>query len=125
MIASRNHRALAGLSRGSMATLRAGLIMNRYEIGWFGNYSGAFTDFEKLQESFVNNEYHVNYWYNGTGTADFAAEDHLNFHNQVMENMQDEFTDGVNYAMVVKEEGAHDYANWITDLYNSLLVFFK
>lgn len=125
MIASRDHRAMAGLSRGAMATTRSGMLGNLDEISYFGNYSGVWTMFDKFKETLTNSEYKVNYWYNGTGTADFAAENHLDFHNQVMAEMSDVFQDGVNYAMVVKNGGAHEYANWIVDLYNSLLVFFK
>ncbi len=125
MRASRDHRAMAGLSRGSMATMRSGMVANLDEISWFGNYSGIWLDFITLEDALRNSEYTVNYWYNGTGDGDFAAENHLAFHNAVMENLSDLFTDGENYAMVVKNGGAHDYASWITDLYNSLLVFFK
>lgn len=125
MIASRDHRAMAGLSRGAMATTRSGMLGNLDEISYFGNYSGVWTMFDKFKDALTNSEYKVNYWYNGTGTADFAAENHLEFHNRVMSEMTDVFQDGVNYAMVVKNGGAHEYANWIIDLYNSLLVFFK
>ena len=33
MIASREHRAMAGLSRGSMAAMRSGMLANLDEIG--------------------------------------------------------------------------------------------
>ena len=125
MIASRDHRALAGLSRGAMATTRSGMLGNLDEISYFGNYSGVWAMFDKFKDTVAGSEYKVNYWYNGTGTADFAAENHLEFHNQVMAEMSDTFTDGENYAMVVKNGGAQEYGNWIVDLYNSLLVFFK
>lgn len=124
MIASRDHRAMAGLSRGSMATMRSGMLANLDEISWFGNYSGIWLDFEKLDEKLHHTDYTVHYWYNGTGDGDFAAENHLNFHNEVMEKLSDLFIDGENYAMIVKAGGAHDYPSWVTDLYNSLLVFF-
>lgn len=125
MRASREHRAMAGLSRGSMATMRAGMLMNLDEIAWFGNYSGIWLDMDKLADKLESTGLPVSYWYNGTGTGDFAAENHLNFHNEAMARLSDYFTDGENYAMIVKDGGAHDYASWIVDLYNSLLVFFK
>ena len=125
MIASRDHRAMAGLSRGSMATMRAGMLANLDEISWFGNYSGIWLDFNKLEDALRNTDYKVHYWYNGTGDADFAAENHLNFHKEAMEKLSDLFIDGENYCMVVKNGGAHDYPSWVTDLYNSLLVFFR
>ena len=47
--------------------------------------------FDKFKDALTNSEYKVNYWYNGTGTADFAAENHLEFHNRVMSEMTDVF----------------------------------
>lgn len=126
LIDSREHRALAGLSRGSMATMRAGLVGNLDKFAWFGNFSGIWLDVDKLEAALAAHpEYPINYWYNGTGTADFAAENHLNFHNEVMARLGGYVTDGENYCMIVKDGGAHDYPSWIADLYNSLLVFFK
>ena len=125
LIASREHRAFAGLSRGSMATMRAGLVANLDKFAWFGNFSGIWLDVEKLETALADSEYDIKYWYNGTGTEDFAAANHLDFHNEVMARLGDKVTDGENYCMIVKDGGAHDYPSWITDLYNSLLVFFK
>lgn len=123
--ASREHRAIAGLSRGSMAAMRAGMVQNRDVFAWIGNYSGIWLDLDKLSETLRAEDYPILFWYNGTGTEDFAAENHLTFHNNATAELSGFFTDGENYAMIVKEGGAHDYASWIVDLYNSLLVFFK
>ena len=79
----------------------------------------------RLEEKLAQSPYEVYYWYNGTGTGGFAAENHLIFHKEAMEKLSDAFTDGENYCMIVKEGGAHGYASWIVDLYNSLLVFFQ
>ena len=128
LIASREHRALAGLSRGSMAVMRAGMLANLDIISCFGNYSGIWLDFEKLEDALRNSDYPVKYWYNGTGTSDTvgsAAENQLNFHNNVMEKLGDVIKDGENYCLIVKDGGAHDFPSWIIDLYNSLLVFFR
>ena len=125
LIASRDHRAMAGLSRGSMATMRSGMVANLDKFAWFGNFSGIWLEIEKLEAVLADGEYPINYWYNGTGTDDFAAANHLDFHNEVMRRLSDAVTDGENYCMIVKDGGAHDYPSWIVDLYNSLLVFFK
>lgn len=122
--ASRAHRALAGLSRGSMATVRAGLVYNLDSIGWFGSFSGIWCPMERVLSSLEGGE-PVLYWYNGTGTGDFAAENHLTFFNEAKETLADYLQDGENLCMVVKDGGAHDYPSWVVDLYNSLLVFFK
>ena len=125
LIASRDHRAMVGLSRGSMATMRSGMVTNLDKFGWFGNFSGIWLDVERLEAALADSEYPIDYWYNGTGTDDFAAANHLDFHNEVMNRLSDRVTDGKNYCMIVKDGGAHDYPSWIVDLYNSLLVFFK
>lgn len=67
----------------------------------------------------------LNFWYNGNGVEDIAFEEHYEIYNQLMESMSNKFVDGENSAMVVLEDGAHNYAAWIVDLYNCLLVFFK
>ena len=128
LIASREHRALAGLSRGSMAAMRAGMLTNLDIFANFGNFSGIWLDFEKLEEVLLSTDYSVKFWYNGTGTNDSvgsAAINQLDFHNEVQEKLTDMIHDGENYCMIVKDGGAHDFPSWTIDLYNSLLVFFK
>lgn len=128
LIDSREHRAIAGLSRGSMAAMRSGMLANLDLFAWFGNYSGIWLDFEKLESILHSTDYSVRFWYNGTGTEDAvgsAAENQIQFHNQVMEKLSDRIVDGQNYALVVLDGGAHDFPSWIIDLYNSLLVFFR
>ena len=124
LIASREHRAFAGLSRGSMTTMRSGMVANLDKFAWFGNFSGIWLDIEKLEAALADSTYDIKYWYNGTGTDDFAAENHLLFHNEAVARLSDHITDGENYCMIVKDGGAHDFPSWIVDLYNSLLVFF-
>ena len=58
-------------------------------------------------------------------TEDIAVAEHVAFYNDVKEQMSDKFVDGENLAMVMLEDGNHAWTSWITDLYNSLLVFFK
>ncbi|MCI5529811.1 MAG: alpha/beta hydrolase-fold protein [Blautia sp.] len=50
LAATREHRALAGLSRGSMASVRSGLMANTDYIAYFGSYSGVWADFDKFKE---------------------------------------------------------------------------
>ena len=125
LVASRDHRALAGLSRGSTATLRAGVIANHDIISWIGAFSGAWVRADRFEEALKQEEYPIHYWYNGNGTADFSLENHQAFLDQVRGDLPGMFTEGVNYAFVVKEGSEHSYENWITDLYNILQVFFK
>ena len=56
---------------------------------------------------------------------DQAFQEHYDIYNTLMTTMSDKFVDGQNSAMVVFSDGGHNYAAWIADLYNCLLVFFK
>lgn len=127
LIATRDHRAYCGLSMGSMTSFHGILMRNFDVIGWCGSWSGSLTDEAlfrtTLEEKYA--DYTMNFWYNGNGVDDIAFEEHYELYNQLMESMSDKFVDGENSAMVVLEDGAHNYAAWIVDLYNCLLVFFK
>ena len=125
LVASRDHRALAGLSRGSTATLRAGVIANHDIFSWIGAFSGAWVRADQFEESLKQEQYPIHFWYNGNGTEDFSLEEHQAFLDQVRGDLPGMFNEGVNYAFVVKEGSAHAYENWITDLYNILQVFFR
>ena len=127
LIASRSHRAFAGLSRGSMTVARAGLSENTDIIAYFGNYSGIWHEFDAFKSALTGKfkDYPVMFWYNGNGKSDFAKANHEEFLDKVKAEMATEFKDGENFAYVVLKDGAHMYKSWIVDLYNSLLVFFK
>lgn len=127
LIATRDHRAYCGLSMGSLTSFHSILMQNFDVIGWCGSWSGAKTN-EALFRTTVENKFPdmtLNFWYNGNGVDDIAFQEHYDLYNTLMDSMSDKFTDGTNSAMVVFEDGAHNYAAWIVDLYNCLLVFFK
>lgn len=127
LIASRDHRAFAGLSRGAMAVCRSGLTQNTDIISWFGSYSGVWQEFDRFKEAMETTfaDYGVNFWYNGNGKGDFALENHEEFRDKTLAELSDKFVDGENYAFVSLRDGGHMYMSWIVDLYNSLLVFFQ
>lgn len=126
LIASRDHRALAGLSRGSTTAFRE-MVKQSDIISWFGCFSGAWVRMDRfqeaMQETFAAGR-PIHYWYNGNGTEDFSLGNHANFINTAREEMSDLFVEGENMCFVVKEGSAHTYENWLTDLYNVLIVFF-
>ena len=126
LIATREHRAFAGLSRGSMTVARSGLTDNADIIAYFGNYSGIWQEFDTFKAALTETwkDYPIKFWYNGNGKIDFAKPDHDAFMDQVKSEMTDTFTDGENFAYVILKDGAHMYKSWVVDLYNSLLVFF-
>lgn len=127
LIATRDHRAYCGLSMGSMTSHHAILMRNFDLIGWCGSWSGAKTDEALFRSTIETNyaDYRMNFWYNGNGVDDIAFQEHYDLYNTLMDSMSDKFTDGENSAMVVFEDGAHNYAAWVADLYNCLLIFFK
>ena len=127
MIVTREHRAYAGLSMGSLTSSHAILMRNTDVIAWVGSWPGLKTNFDlfkaTMEEKFA--DYPLKLWYNGQGVKDIAFVEHMQFHNDVTSKMTDTFTDGDNYAMVVLSDGMHSWTSWITHLYNVLLVFFK
>lgn len=126
LIASRDHRAMAGLSRGSMTTFRE-MVERSDIISWFGCFSGAWVRSDRFEEAMRETfaaERPIHYWYNGNGTEDFSLGNHASFINEARANLSDLFVEGENTAFVVKEGSAHAYENWLTDLYNVLIVFF-
>jgi hypothetical protein len=127
LIASRDHRAFAGLSRGSMTVVRAGLMSNADLFAYYGDFSGIWAEFDQFKAALEGDfkDYDIKFWYNGNGKGDFALENHQAFKEQVLSEMSDRFVDGENYAWVVIKDGAHMYNSWVVDLYNSLLVFFQ
>lgn len=127
LIASRDHRAYAGLSMGSITSMHSVLMGNLDYISYIGSFSGAKTNAALFQAKIEKNfaDYSVNFWFNGEGTDDIAFEEHYKFYFDVMKQMPDKFIDEENSAIIVLNGGAHNYAAWIADLYNTLLVFFK
>ena len=127
LIATREHRAFAGLSRGSMTVARSGLTDNADIFAYFGNFSGIWQQFAPFKTALTETfrDYPIRFWFNGNGKIDFAKENHEAFLAQVQAEMPDTFRDGENFAYVVLKDGAHMYKSWVVDLYNALLVFFR
>lgn len=127
LVASRDHRGFAGLSRGSKTVFNSGMMHCMDLFAWFGCYSGAWTDLDSFREA-VEGEFgsfDVSLWYNGNGSRDFSLGDHQKFVEQVLKEMPDRFVDGKNFAWVSFPGGEHAYNCWALDLYNCLLAFFK
>jgi hypothetical protein len=127
LIATRDHRAYAGFSMGSGVGIRSILLGNMDVFGYLGNWSGGSAEMEEVKTILdgVYNDYVLNFWYNGDGTDDFAMPGHFEFYFNTMEVMSHKYVDGENSCFVLKPGAAHNYAAWIVDLYNCLLVFFK
>lgn len=128
LIATRDHRAFAGFSMGSMTSIHSALMENLDLFSWVGSYSGAKTevsDFKAALESDQYKDYEIRFWFNGNGKGDIAHDEHDEFCHGVVEAMPDRFTDGENFAWVDLRDGTHSYASWLAHLYNCMLVFFE
>lgn len=139
LIATRDHRAFAGFSMGSMVTSFAVWDGCLEYFAYLGNYSGMDPNevgivdsiLEKMSAGGIYADYDIKYWFNGTGTLDSAESDHLAHYAQLLEGGADFLSEGEDYAagnnciMVDKPGKGHAYNGWIVDLYNSLLVFFQ
>lgn len=127
LIATRDHRAMAGFSMGGMTTYTVGLQQNLDIIGWFGCYTGS-GDAQSLLNvlsSEENKDYHINFFYNGQGTLDLAElrAAQLEMADDLLADGR-YFTEGENFILNDKENKGHTYATWIIDLYNCLTVSF-
>lgn len=128
LIATREHRAFAGFSMGSMTSIHSALMENVDLFSWVGSYSGAKTevsDFQNALNSDKYKDYSISFWYNGNGKADIAHDEHDEFCHGVVNAMPEKFTDGENFAWIDIRDGSHAYQSWLVDLYNCMLVFFK
>ena len=124
---ARDHRAFAGLSRGSMATINSIMLHCLDRFAYFGNFSGLWCDFDGFKATLESDEYKdldIKFWYNGNGTDDFALANHEEFRDRCLTEMADRFVDGENYVWLCFKGGTHSYNCWLPDLYNALLVFF-
>ena len=124
--ASREHRAFAGFSMGSITT--ECVMQNCLDIiSYYGNYSAGSDneDFFAAMASEAFKDLPIGFWYHGEGSADFALEGHKQFCQAILERMSDRVTDGVNYAYVEFKGGTHAYNCWLPHMYNCLKVFFK
>lgn len=126
LIATRAHRAYAGLSMGSMTSFQSIICGNMDIIGYVGSFSGALTEYSLIEKALTETykDYPIYYWYHGEGTADMAHDEHIALYNEIKAGMPQVVTEGVNYIMVDKPGFAHTADNWYIDLYNVLQVFF-
>ena len=126
--ATREHRGFAGFSMGSATSLQSAFIHCFDIMAYIGSYSGSLTLPEKLEAALNSDEYKdlpVKFWYNGSGSADMAHDEHQIMAQKVLADMPERFTDGVNYCWVEFKGGTDAYNCWRHHLYNCLKVFYK
>ena len=133
LTATRDHRAFAGLSLGSMTTYRAAFYNNFNLFAWYGPFSGCcgpFGDHEKevkrILETLKNGEAQglpLKYMFCGNGDKDIAYAEHTDIMNKVLPQCP-QIKDGENYAFYVIPGGVHDMKAWQLHLYHALQAFF-
>ena len=137
---SRRHRAMAGLSMGSITTWESGLLQSTDYISTFGCYAAAITTVQntginntpeetteyivdKLNEKFSG--YTIDFLYSGTGTAESHDPYQKGLIKALINDDSDWFT-AENTVHISKLDKVHNYEAWTIDLYNSLkYCFFK
>ena len=134
LISTREHRGFAGLSMGSMTSIRSALLGCLDICAYISSMSGGYdasdntgeAGFALIQEALTNRfkNYPVKYWINQNGTSDMALTPHENLKNLILSEMSDMFVEGENFSWIKFNGGSHDYRSWIVGLYNTLQVFF-
>ena len=119
LAASRNHRAMAGLSMGSMQTINIGLCECLDLFSMFGAFSAAPTSnpaatvAQKLKDF---PDYPVRYFYSVCGTEDSTAYGAASAAAKELPKHTDRLTDE-NWHWQ-ERSGGHDFAIWNLGLYN-------
>lgn len=128
LIATREHRAFAGFSMGSIISMEAVMRHSLDYFAYIGSYSAGTSDHAGFLAD-VNSEAFkdlpIKFWYHGEGSADFALDGHIALRDFVLENMSDRLTDGENFCWVLFKGGTHAYNCWLPHTYNALRVFFQ
>ena len=128
-ISSRDYRAYAGLSRGSMI----GWSILAYDLpyfGYYGFYSGGsygLTDyFNDAKKNVASSNYLVKFAYHSCGDQDAMYSNHRSDYLGLLSASNGKIYEGKNTEFLTKPGFGHTYSSWIIDLYNSLgLRFFK
>ena len=134
LIATREHRGFAGLSMGSMVSIRSALIGCLDICGWISSMSGGYDQddndgkkgFAKVDEAIFDTfaDYPVLYWLNQNGTDDIALTPHQALKDLILKDLDDYFIEDENYKWLLFQGGQHNFDAWLVHLYNTLQIFF-
>ncbi len=124
--ASREHRAIAGFSRGSRFTTRVAVPEMLDVFGYFGSFHGWETlTVDPLRAALeAQPDCPILYWYNGYGPKDYVTQTHQSACEEILAQMSDLLKEGENFAAVEKPEAEHYYDTALLDLYNFTHVVF-
>ena len=125
-VASRDHRAFAGLSRGGVTTCHSALCGSLDYFSWFGIFSAFRTGEDYLRQTMQSEEfkdYPIHYLYMTSGNFDFALNGQLSGYAMLLE-MEPRLTHGVNADFDIYPMRYHGIGNWQLALYNLLQRIF-
>lgn len=134
LIATRRHRAIAGLSLGSMTTYRAGFYNNFDLFSWYGPFSGCCgpkgvrpLEVQRIQDTLNKMQAQnlvLDYLFCCNGDEDIAYAEHIEIMEQA-EKLCPQLVRDENYDFFVIPGGVHDMKAWQLHLYHALQLFFK
>ena len=125
--ASREYRAMAGLSMGGMQTINIGICECLDLISWFGAFSAAPTSYQSTRiASYLDNnpELRINYFYNICGREDSVAFSAASGAAKQLPALANSLKDGVNFTWQ-EVRGGHDFNVWYLGFYNFARIVFK
>ena len=127
LAATRDHRAMAGLSMGGMQTINIGLGESLDIISYFGAFSAAptsntaSTTVEKLNDF---PDYDIHYFYNICGTEDSIAIGSAGAAVESLTSMTDRLSEDRNFVWQTLS-GGHGFDIWYLGFYNFAQIVFK
>ncbi len=123
--ATREHRAMAGLSMGGMQTINIGIGECIDLFGYFGAFSAAPTSntAAKTAELLKDNTYEIYYFYNICGTEDNIAYASASAAAKNLPDVCEQFDPEKNF-MWQELKGAHDFKIWYLGFYNFAQIAF-
>lgn len=134
LIATRDHRAFAGLSLGSMTTYRSAFYNNYDLFAWYGPFSGCSgpkgnraAEVQRIHDTLEKGEAQglpLKYFFCCNGDQDIAYEEHRDIMEKALE-ICPQLKPGANYDFYVIPGGVHDMKAWQLHLYHALQIFFK
>ncbi|WP_051538170.1 alpha/beta hydrolase [Butyrivibrio proteoclasticus] len=126
MSASREHRAMAGLSMGGMQTINIGIGECVDLFSYFGAFSAAPTSntASKTASILADNTYPIDYFYNICGKSDNVALTSHSAAAKTLPALCDQFVDGENY-MWQEVPGGHTFTVWYLGFYNFAQIAFS
>lgn len=125
LIASRDHRAFAGLSRGASTMWHSAYCGALEYFSMFGAFSGCLTTEDEFAETRAGDlaEYYIQYIYNTSGSFDFLLQEHWQSFKSLLEN-DSRLVLGKNCSFDVFPMVYHHINSWHIALYNALQLFF-